>query len=165
MAQLWRNDNVFITSKRRRWRRLDVMKTLSLRRVPAGELWDFRRCYPQHNVEEAAGCIIIWGVMTFMKYNRQRVWPNKCDMCFFLCILVATGWIRPARRSTSHKSWQILAFVTRFILKILVVPMCSIRVCNHSMLHYYYSVHQFTGLAVLWRVRCCLEEHMISFCK
>ena len=32
----WRNDNVFITSKRRRRRRLDVMKTLLLRRVPAG---------------------------------------------------------------------------------------------------------------------------------
>ena len=32
----WRNDNVFITSKRRQRRRLDVMKTLLLRSVPAG---------------------------------------------------------------------------------------------------------------------------------
>ena len=34
----WRNDNnVFITSKRRRRRRLDAMKTLLLRRLPAGD--------------------------------------------------------------------------------------------------------------------------------
>ena len=32
-----RNDNVFITSKRRRRRRFDVVKTLSLRCVPAGK--------------------------------------------------------------------------------------------------------------------------------
>ena len=35
----WRNDNVFITSKQRRRRRLDVMKTLLLRRVPTGFRW------------------------------------------------------------------------------------------------------------------------------
>ena len=33
----WRNDDVFSTSKRRRRRRLDVMKTLLLRCVPAGK--------------------------------------------------------------------------------------------------------------------------------
>ena len=36
MTQQWRNDNVFITSKRRQRRRLDVMKTLLLRCVPDG---------------------------------------------------------------------------------------------------------------------------------
>ena len=36
MTQQWRNDDVFITSKRRRRRRFDVMKTLLLRCVPAG---------------------------------------------------------------------------------------------------------------------------------
>ena len=36
MTQYWRNDNVFITSKRRHRRRLDVLQTLLLRRVPSG---------------------------------------------------------------------------------------------------------------------------------
>ena len=36
LTYTWRNNNVFITSKRRRRRHLDVMKTLLLRRVPAG---------------------------------------------------------------------------------------------------------------------------------
>ena len=36
ITQWWRKDNVFTTSTRRRRRRVDVVKTLLLRRVPAG---------------------------------------------------------------------------------------------------------------------------------
>ena len=121
ITQGWRNDNVFITSKRRRRRRFDVVKTLLLRRVPAGmkttyvDGFEYRSCLNTLSSGECRGWFDVINNSVHSHWTLQLhkiTWIGYCTWGFsWIFIHDFVIWIK-----TIYDNWflQRLNFVDYF---------------------------------------------------